>query len=192
MQNKLFAVYLGGRAPKGNTELHDVVFVTGQSITDTYEQCLDKWFGTPKGLHLDSWMALDVVDGYRVGLSATKVESEKKLYFVNLGAYKDGEFTEIHANKFLVAGSAAEAKIRAKQALLKEWPSAVHTDDIYEIDSCMELGMVNALYVVLSQTAEPENLQPNNGYHIIPKAVVEDYMKRNGLHDPSGHRDAYA
>ena len=84
MQNKLFAVYLGGRAPKGNTELHDVVFVTGQSITDTYEQCLDKWFGTPKGLHLDSWMALDVVDGYRVGLSATKVESEKKLYFVNL------------------------------------------------------------------------------------------------------------
>jgi Domain of Unknown Function (DUF1543) len=192
MQNKLFAVYLGGRAPKGNTELHDVVFVTGQSITDTYEQCLDKWFGTPKGLHLDSWMALDVVDGYRIALSDTKVESEKKLYFVNLGAYKDGEFTEIHANKFLVAGSAAEAKIRAKQALLKEWPSAVHTDDIYEIDSCMELGMVDAFYVVLSQTAEPENLQPNNAYHIIPKALVEDYMKRHGLQDASGSRDAYA
>jgi hypothetical protein len=192
MQNKLFAVYLGGRAPKGNTELHDVVFVTGQSITDTYEQCLDKWFGTAKGLHLDSWMALDVVDGYRIALSDTKIESEKKLYFVNLGAYKDGEFTEIHANKFLVAGSAAEAKIRAKQALLKEWPSAVHTDDIYEIDSCMELGMVNAFYVVLSQTAEPENLQPNNAYHIIPKTLVEDYMKRHGLQDASGYRDAYA
>ena len=29
MENKLFAVYLGGRAPKCNTELHDVVFVVG-------------------------------------------------------------------------------------------------------------------------------------------------------------------
>ncbi len=31
MKPKLFAVYLGGRAPKCNTELHDVVFVVGAS-----------------------------------------------------------------------------------------------------------------------------------------------------------------
>ena len=36
MTQKLFAVYLGGRAPKANIELHDVVFVVGESIEQTY------------------------------------------------------------------------------------------------------------------------------------------------------------
>ncbi len=30
--NKLFAVYLGGRAPGANIELHDVVFIVGPTI----------------------------------------------------------------------------------------------------------------------------------------------------------------
>jgi len=34
---KLFAVYLGGRAPRCNTELHDVVFVAGEAIEACYE-----------------------------------------------------------------------------------------------------------------------------------------------------------
>jgi hypothetical protein len=176
--DKLFAVYLGGRAPKGNTELHDVVFVVGKTIEDTYEQCLDKWFGTPKGLHLDSWMELDIVDGYRIRLSDVKTPGDKKLYFVNLGAYKKGEFTEIHANKFLVASSLAEAKSRAKKELLKGWPGAVHTDDIYEVDSCAEIDTVNAFHVALMATPEKGNLKPNNGYHIIPKLLMEDYLNR--------------
>lgn len=191
MRPKLFAVYLGGRAPKGNTEIHDVVFVVGKSIEDTYEQCMDKWFGTPTGLHIDSWMELDIVDNYRINLSETKPTNDKKLYFVNLGTYKDGEFTEIHANKFLVAASAAEAKSRAKQELLKGWPSAVHTDDVYEVDSCMELGAINNFHIELTETGEKENLQPHNGYHIIPKALVEDYMKRNDIKEASEGREAY-
>ena len=36
MSLKLFAVCLGGRAPKCNTELHDVVFVVGARVEDTY------------------------------------------------------------------------------------------------------------------------------------------------------------
>lgn len=188
---KLFAVYLGGRAPKGNTELHDVVFVTGNSIEDTYWQCMEKWFGTPKGLHLDSWMELDVVDGFRIGLNGTKSANDKKLYFVNLGAYKDGAFTEIHANKFLVASSASEAKARAKRDLLKDWPGAVHTDDVYEVDSCIEFGSVNGFHITLTETGEQENLQPHNAYHIIPKASVEDYMERNGIKESSECREAY-
>lgn len=190
-ETKLFAVYLGGRAPKGNTELHDVVFVTGNTIQETYEQCLDKWFGTPKGLHLDSWMELDVVDSYRISLSETKVESDKKLYFINLGAYKEGEFTEIHANKILVAESVAEAKLRAKKELLHGWPSPVHTDDLYEVDSCMEIDAVNSFSVVLTPTNEKENLQPHNAYHIIPKSIVEDYINRNGIQLSQSYRDSY-
>ena len=57
MGNKLFAVYLGGRAAKCNTELHDVVF--GGRPHDRgrlTRSSVDKWFGDPTRLHLDSWL----------------------------------------------------------------------------------------------------------------------------------------
>jgi hypothetical protein len=62
-QPKLFAVYLGGRAPKCNTELHDVVFTVGASIEDTYLRLVELWFGSPERVHIDSWIELSVVDG---------------------------------------------------------------------------------------------------------------------------------
>ena len=182
-ENKLFAVYLGGRAPKCNTELHDVVFVTGKTIDETYEQLMDKWFGTPKGLHIDSWLELKVIDGYRITLNQIRNEDIKKLYFVNLGAYQDTEFSEIHINKFLVAESMQEAKLRAKEELSKGLLNQVHTDNIYEVDSCIELKQVNALYIELTKTEEYATMKPNNGYHIIPKPVVEDYIKRHSTHE---------
>src|SRR3569623_1236121 len=97
---KLFAVYLGGRAPKANTELHDVVFAVGDTIQDTYPQLLERWFGTPASLHLDSWLELDVVDGWRVSLSQSPSHRPEKHFFVHLGANADS-FTEQHANGFL-------------------------------------------------------------------------------------------
>jgi hypothetical protein len=141
-ETKLFAVTLGGRAAKCNTELHDVVFVTGEAIEGTYAQLLALWFGMPEGLHLDSWIVLDIVDGYRIGLSEVRVEQPERLYFANLGAYRDGEFAEIHANKFLVAENVKAAKQRAKAELLQGWPGRVHTDDLYEVDSCVEIRAV--------------------------------------------------
>src|SRR3984957_17958504 len=99
---KLFAVFLGGRAPRCNTELHDVVFIVGQSIETSYERCMDKWFGDPLQLHIDSWVELQVGDGYRISLQAVPPEPGNKLYFINLGAYLPGQFTEVHANAFVV------------------------------------------------------------------------------------------
>lgn len=178
MPQKLFAVYLGGTAPKCNTELHDVVCTVGESIEATYEQLMDKWFGTPEGLHLDSWMELDNVEGYRISLCAEKAADGPKLYFVNLGAYRDGEFTEYHANKFIVADDIIQAKIKGKSLLLQDWGAPVHTDDLYEVDDCLEIGEVDGLYVRLEKTDQPERLKPTNGYHLIPKSTVQDYIAR--------------
>jgi hypothetical protein len=55
---KLFAVYLGGRAAGCMIETHDVVFVVGHSLEETYPQLIKKWFGIPEQLHIDhilSW-----------------------------------------------------------------------------------------------------------------------------------------
>jgi len=178
MSSKLFAVYLGGGAPKCNTELHDVVFAVGESIEDTYEQLMDKWFGTPKGLHLDSWMELTVVDGYEIAIADKKPDRKEKLFFINLGAYVDGEFTEHHANMFLVAESKEEAKEKGKAALSHKWVNRPHTDDLYDVDDCLEVGDLGGAYVVLEKTGAGNQMQPVNGYHLIPKGIVEDYMAR--------------
>lgn len=180
IEKKLLAVYLGGRADRCNTELHDVVFVVGETIEGTYDQLMDKWFGDPLRLHIDSWMKLSVVDGYRISLAASPAKSDKKLYFINLGAYQPGEFTELHANAFLVASSETEVKQRAKSHLLRGALS-VHTDDLYDVDDCLEIAEVDGLHVHLEPTSEAAMLDPQNGYHIIPAEVIAAYAKRRKL-----------
>jgi Domain of Unknown Function (DUF1543) len=191
---KLFAVYLGGRAPKCNTELHDVVFVVGTSIENTYERLLELWFGSPEGLHIDSWMEVCVVDKHRVVLRRLAVApkeaissgeaiapSDKKLFFVNLGAYVDGQFTELHANALVVATSEREVKTRAKSKLLVG-KVAVHTDDLFDIDDCLEIASVDGYQVVLEPADNDGPLVLNNGYHIIPKQIIDAYIqKQNSL-----------
>ena len=46
---------LGGRAKKANIELHDVRWVVGSSIEDTYDTLRKDWFGSPKGLYIDRY-----------------------------------------------------------------------------------------------------------------------------------------
>ena len=74
---KLFSVFLGGRADKCNTELHDVVFTLGEKIEDTYIDLLRKWFGLSDRLHIDSWVDLNIVEGYKISLSKEKKRSRK-------------------------------------------------------------------------------------------------------------------
>lgn len=174
---KLFAVYLGGRAARCNTELHDVVFIAGDSIETPYERLMDKWFGDPLRLHLDSWIELRSVDGYFISLQAQPAGGDNKLYFINLGAYLPGEFTELHANAFVVAANEGEVQKRAKAELLCGAQS-VHTDDLFEIDDCLEITEVDGQHIHLAPGAERIPQEPHNGYHIIPPEIVAAYAAK--------------
>jgi len=169
MAETLFAVLLGGRAPRCNTELHDVVFATGERIEDTYGQLFEAWFGTPVGLHIDSWMALGMVDGYKIQLSDSPGPDEQKLYFVNLGAYAEDKFLELHDNVFLVATSAQAAKARAKTLLRARLPGHIHTDDLHEVDDCLAVTTAGGRHVVLEPTTAAATCKPVNAYHPIPR-----------------------
>ena len=173
---KLFSVFLGGRADKCNTELHDVVFSIGEKIEDTYIDLLDKWFGLPDRLHIDSWVGLRIVEGYKVSLSKKKNKSNKKLYFVNLGAYEKNRFEELHESKFMVDINKINVKKRAKELLLigKE---QVHLDDLYDVDDCIEIKKVSGYYINLERTLEKDNLKFNNGYKPIPKNIIDNFKK---------------
>ena len=178
--NKLLAVYLGGRAARCNTELHDVVFVVGSSIEATYEQLMDKWFGDPLRVHIDSWMELRIVDGHHIVLRSTPPALGRKLFFINLGAYLPGQFTELHANAFVVAETEQEVKLRAKSQLLRGAQS-VHTDDLFDIDDCLEIAEVDGHHIHLEPTADSQPFEPSSGYHIIPEPAVAAYAKSRHL-----------
>ena len=64
----LYLVVLGGRAKKANIELHDVRWVVGSKIEDTYDTLRKDWFGSPKGLHIDSYKKIKYLDGYKINL----------------------------------------------------------------------------------------------------------------------------
>ena len=72
----LFLVVLGGRTKKANVELHDVRWVVGSRIEDTYDVLRKDWFGTSEGLHIDSYKKINYVDGFKINL---KNIGDKKL-----------------------------------------------------------------------------------------------------------------
>lgn len=83
----------------------------------------------------------------------------------------------MHANAVVVGTSEQEVKLRAKSELLRG-KTAVHTDDLFDIDDCLEITAVDGYTIRLDPTDEPEQMIPNNGYHIIPRPVIEAFLRR--------------
>ena len=137
----LFLVVLGGRAKIANIELHDVRWVLGSRIEDTFDVLRRDWFGSLEGLHIDSYKKINYVDGYKINLknlenkkiNKNKFLSEnnikKNLYFVNIGGYDPTSMQEKHEFGLVVASSNLEAKNKAKSKWLIGCKKK-HKDDI--------------------------------------------------------------
>ena len=69
---------LGGRAEKANIELHDVRWVVGSKIEDTHETLRKDWFGSQKGLHIDSYKKIQYIDGYKINIVNFEKDKIKK------------------------------------------------------------------------------------------------------------------
>ena len=156
----LFLVVLGGTAKKANVELHDVRWVTGSKIEDTYEVLRKDWFGTLKGLHIDSYKKINYVDGYKINLKNienTKIRNnkpvigisgKKNLYFVNIGGYDPSSMQEKHEFGLVVASSSLEAKNKAKSKWLNSCKKK-HKDNIhslrylFSLDNCQIIKKID-------------------------------------------------
>ncbi len=137
----LFLVVLGGKAPNSHIELHDVRWVIGSSIKETFGQLRSEWFGDNKGLHIDSYMKICYIDGYQVKVNPCMDEFHKldniqaktsnlSLWFVNLGGYNPNDMNEHHSFGLLVAKTYAEAKKIAKERWLT-LTDKKHVDNIH-------------------------------------------------------------
>ena len=148
----LHVVMLGGSHPRARIELHDVVFVDTPHLADAHAELRRQWFGDPRGVHIDSWMEVDGIDGYQVRFSTTApVADAPRLYFLNLGGYVNGEFGEAHRYLLVVATNATQAKAKAR-ALARDitW-QLPHVDAVLQVDDCLPVDRVDGRYVALVQ-----------------------------------------
>ncbi len=106
---------------------------------------LHKTFTQRDKVHIDAWAELQYADGYKISIQPKPGSStigEQKLYFINLGGYKEHEFEEFHKKIFVVAGKPSEALEKAKSNdFMKEYSpqrlgkaAIAHLDDKHKID----------------------------------------------------------
>lgn len=169
---KLFLVYLGGTAPGANIELHDIRFVVGERIEDTYQQLKQQWFGSVRGLHLDSYLHVHHVDGYKVDLVREPQPAHgDKLYFVNFGGYFPGRIPEFHDFTLCVANSPEQAKQKGYSHVLREGlanSEQPHKDDLLAVDDCLAVDLLDGWYVKLTADSQRQLLKPDwSGYEVI-------------------------
>lgn len=163
----LFVVMLGGKHPRAKIEVHDVAFAVADTLEASYPQLRDAWFGSPKGVHIDSWMAVDGVDGWRVELSHLAPAAETpRLYFINLGGYEANSFGEAHHYLLVVARNKQQAMTQGKQQMLGHWSQA-HTDGVLDIDDCLPIDLVGGRYIHLVQGPHSPIVQRND-YIVLP------------------------
>ena len=155
----LYLVVIGGRLPKANIELHDVRWVIGSKIEDTFGDLKKGWFGSIDGLHIDSYKKIYSVDGYKIKLKKSqnkkskinlikKAKDTKKLWFINLGGYDPKSMQEKHEFGLVVASNASDAKKMAKSKWLNGFKKK-HNDDIdclqrfSDVDDCKLIKNIN-------------------------------------------------
>ena len=155
----LYLVVLGGRANKANIELHDVRWVIGSRIEDTYDVLRRDWFGTSEGLHIDSYKKINYIDGYKINLINVQNKqiknnkyfnentSKKNLWFVNIGGYNPSSMQEKHEFGLVVASDKIEAKNIAKSRWLMGCKKK-HKDDISSLEiliGCDDTKLIHSI-----------------------------------------------
>lgn len=159
--NKLYMVGIGGKAKNTNIEVHDVQFVVGESIDDTYQTIVANWYGISKKLHLDSYVCLEGADGYKISLEASaKNLGKESLYLVNIGGYDENSLLEIHKIGLFVAKSDGEARAKAKKALFAD-EIQVHIDNVVNVNNSLNTLYGNKYYVKLEETSQEYSQKPD-------------------------------
>jgi hypothetical protein len=173
----LYLVVLGGKAKKANIELYDVRWVVGSKIEDTYDTLRKDWFGSPKGLHIDSYKKIKYLDGYKINLRnaknlkidnkfSKKSNTKKNLWFVNIGGYDPSSLQEKHEFGLVIATNKLEAKNIAKSKWLIGLKKK-HKDDIASLEtlfSCDDCELIKKIDNWEIELTPDKNFIEENNY----------------------------
>lgn len=134
-------VLLGCKPTGRHTEQHDVFFGIGESVKELVPDLIRFWPEARGKIHIDGWREVRQVNGFNVLISHAEdlIEStDLKLFFINLGGYKPGEFEEFHYKMIVAAPGKGEAIRLAKSTAFYKHTgfkgATSHVDDKYGID----------------------------------------------------------
>lgn len=138
---KLFMLLVGCRPVGRYTEQHDIFFGIGNSVKDLIPDVIKFWPEAKGKLHIDAWREVTQVNNHTVTIVAAnenKAVSPAKLFFINLGGYKQGEFEEFHYKMVIASGNKSEAISFSKDTAFFRHTgfkgANSHIDDKYGID----------------------------------------------------------
>lgn len=164
---KLFMLLIGATPPGRHTEQHDVFFAIGDSIKDVIPDVKAFWPEAKGKLHFDAWREVTRVNGFRVEvIEGERAESAARLFFINLGGYKQGEFEEFHYKMIVAAADKGEAVLLAKQTAFFRHTGfkganshiddkyGVDVDDIYAIADILPVSVKNKYSIVVTPAAD--------------------------------------
>jgi hypothetical protein len=97
MKEELYIVLLGGRAEDDKLEAHNLFIGVGKDLPSLLPAMKKSWSAAT---HVDAYMILRKVDDYAISLqsknNSTPAIDQPKLFVINIGYYKQGEFAEFH------------------------------------------------------------------------------------------------
>ena len=182
---KLFMLLLGCKPEGRHTEQHDTFFTIAENIKDT-EEDVKKFWPEAGNIHVDAWREVtDVAPYYKVRVVPKRNHKPGayRLFFLNLGGYKPGEFDEFHY-KFLVAAPDESQAIRlAKETAFFRhtgFPGApahiddkygVDVDDIFDIEDILPEAIKKKFSIAIELETLPEDNedQIHLGYQLYSK-----------------------
>jgi len=179
---KLYMIMLGCK-PRGRlTEQHDIFFGIGPSLKALVPQMHKFWPEADGELHIDAWREVTNVDRYQISIATKTTEpSARKLFFINLGGYKKGEFEEYHYKILTVADTMSEATKTAKATAFYSHYNfkgatshvddkyGIDVDDLYNINELMEAEFKSAYRLQLTPAPEAAPDQLHIGYLKLSK-----------------------
>ena len=165
-KKKLFMLLLGASPIGRFTEQHDIFFGIAEEIKDLKQDLMDFWPEAGLKLHIDGWREVNLVNGFQVKIVPRGDDSDDqittRLFFINLGGYKQNEFEEYHYKIIVAAKDKGEAVQSAKQTSFYKHTGfkgadshiddkyGVDVDDLYEITDILPAHMKQQYRIVLT------------------------------------------
>ncbi len=189
MQNVNLYMVLLGCTPKGrHIEQHDVFFGIANNIKELVPEMIAFWPEAEGDIHIDAWRIIKHIDGYNISVSGKPVELlpgnstiDNKLFFLNLGGYKQNEFEEYHYKMLAVAGNKGLAVQQAKQTAFYKHTGfkgaeshiddkyGVDIDNVHAVEDILPAAVKEKYTVVITEGNGHKNDELHLGYFMLDK-----------------------
>ncbi len=176
---------LGCKPPGRLTEQHDVFFGISDSLKNLVPAIIQSWPEAKGKIHIDAWRELNQVGGYDITIaphaSVPRPAPGMRLFFINLGGYKPGEFDEFHYKMMVVAADKGEAIRQSKGTAFYKHTGfkgatshvddkyGIDVDDLYEISDVLPSAFKAQYHLVLTPATSVSADEVKLGYFKLDK-----------------------